>query len=282
MQKDKSIIYLLVTLAVFFGGLAYSKIPNKVKVEIEGISVATASAQQKVVTPTVATSKQTNNIAGPCTKINVLMYHHIQDEKLAKSKKQTSLTVTPEFFRKHLQYLKDNNYEVIGPEKLISFFSGTEKLGPKVALITLDDGYEDNFLFAYPILKEFGFKAIVFTATGLINNPDYLSWDQVNQMKDLVYFGNHTWSHHGSNGNIEVLEKEIGMADKQLNEKGLNNLKIFAYPYGRPGLVAEEVLKSKGYALAFTTNHGNMLCKGNILELPRIRVGNSGLNSYGL
>lgn len=233
-------------------------------------------------TPTPISLEQMNKTYGPCAKVNTLMYHHIQDEEIAKKNGQTSLTVTPEFFRKHLQYLKDNGYNVIGMADLKDFFRNGTGLPNKPVLITIDDGYKDNFEAAYPILKEFGFRATIFTATGLLNNPGYMSWDDLNQMKDLVYFGNHTWSHQSSSGSKEKLTEEIGLADKQLTEHNLNDLKIFAYPYGNPGKTAEDILKNNGYEIAFTTVHGNILCRGKSLELPRIRVGNSTLKAYGL
>ena len=233
-------------------------------------------------TPTPVTVENMNQDYGPCAKVNVLMYHHIQEEETAKKNGQTGLTVTPEFFRKHLQYLKDNNYNLITMSELKDFFKNGTKLPNKPVLITMDDGYKDNYEVAYPILKEFGAKATIFVATGLLNNPGYMTWDDLNQMKDLVYFGNHTWSHHSSAGTKEKLTEEITMADKQLSEHGLNPNKIFAYPYGNPGNSAEDILKTNGYEIAFTTVHGNILCKEKSLELPRIRVGNAALSVYGL
>jgi peptidoglycan/xylan/chitin deacetylase (PgdA/CDA1 family) len=233
-------------------------------------------------TPTPITVEEMNKSYGPCVKVNVLMYHHIQEEEIAKKNKQTNLTVTPEFFRKHLQYLKDNGYSVITVTDLKNFFDNGVALPKKSAMITLDDGYKDNHDIAYPILKEFGFRAMIFTATGLLENNGYMSWSDLNEMKDLVYFANHTWSHHSSAGTKEKLTEEITLADRQLADHGLNSEKIFAYPYGASGKTDEEILKANGYEIAFTTTHGNILCKGKSLELPRIRVGNAPLKSYGL
>lgn len=233
-------------------------------------------------TPSPVTVENMNQNYGPCAKVNVLMYHHIQPEEVAKKNGQMNLTITPEFFRKHLEYIRDNGYNVITPVDLKQFFDGNKVLPAKAIMITVDDGYKDNFEFAYPILKEFGMKATIFVATGLLNNPGYMNWDDLNQMKDLVYFANHTWSHQGSNGTKEKLTEEITMADKQLTDHGLNQDKIFAYPYGGAGKKVEEILKSNDYEIAFTTIRGNILCKGKSLELPRVRVGNASLKSYGL
>jgi peptidoglycan/xylan/chitin deacetylase (PgdA/CDA1 family) len=233
-------------------------------------------------TPTPISFEDMNKNYGPCAHVNVLMYHHVQDETIAKTKNQGGLTVDPQDFRKQMQYLKDKNYSVISMGDLKNFFDNGTSLPKKAVLITMDDGYKDNFEQAYPILKEFGYRATIFIPTGLLNNPDYLNWGDLNSMSDLIYMGNHTWSHHSSGGTEEKQDQEIGLADKQLSEHGLNNLKIFAYPYGNPSGNAEEVLKKDGYEIAFTTVHGNIMCKGKSLELPRIRVGNAQLNSYGL
>jgi len=250
--------------------------------EVPVITAIPTKIPSPTVTPKPVTVESMSQNYGPCAKVSVLMYHHIQDEKTAKEKGQMSLTVTPEFFRKHLEYLRDNGYSVITMTELKNFFSGGPNLPKKPVMITIDDGYKDNYEVMYPILKEFGMKANIFVATGLLNNPGYMSWDDLNQMKDLVYFGNHTWSHHSSAGTKEKQKEEIGLADKQLKEHGLNDEKIFAYPYGAASSNAKDVLVSDGYEIAFTTVHGNILCRGKSLELPRVRVGDASLKSYGL
>jgi peptidoglycan/xylan/chitin deacetylase (PgdA/CDA1 family) len=233
-------------------------------------------------TPTPISFEDMNKNYGPCAKVAVLMYHHIENADVAKQKNQGSLNVTPEFLQKDLQYLKDKNYNVIGMGDLKNFFDNGIGLPKKSVLLTFDDGYKDNYENMYPILKQFGYKATIFIPTGLLNNPDYLTWDDLNSMKDLVYFGNHTWSHHSSGGTEEKQDQEIGLADQQLADHGYNQFKIFAYPYGKPSGNSEEVLKNKNYEIAFTTTHGSTLCKGKSLELPRIRIGDAPLSSYGL
>lgn len=237
-----------------------------------------------VVTPSPVSFQEMNRNFGPCVKLPVLMYHHIEEEKDAKIKNQTSLNVTPEFFEKQIVYLKEKGYTTISLEELIKFFDEGVSLPKKAVAITLDDAYEDNYSKMYPILKKYGFKATIFTPTGLVQNPDYLSWQEIREMNSsgLVYFANHTWSHHGSAGSLEVQNKEIDLADKQLAENGQNVYKIFAYPYGKPSVDAEKILTKYDYKVAFTTNPGMIMCRGKRFELPRIRIGNASLSNYGL
>jgi peptidoglycan/xylan/chitin deacetylase (PgdA/CDA1 family) len=243
----------------------------------------TAVALSSAIPTIKAMSFEDMNVAfGPCTQTPVLMYHHIQEETAAKANGQASLSVTPEFFRKQMEYLKTKSYSVIEMKQLVDFFNNGIALPKKSVLITLDDGYEDNYTNAWPILKEYGFKATIFTPTGLVDNPDYFSWSQMAEMKDNIYFANHTWSHHSSTGTEAVLNKEIGMADTQLAEHGYNSEKIFAYPYGKSSSNDEKILNKYGYKLAFTTTYGRILCKAKRFDLPRVRIGNADLNKYGL
>lgn len=266
-----------------FLGIYYKKTVNKItpKVVPNPIGVVTPMVTP---TPKSVAFEDLNKSFGPCAKVSVLMFHHIESEAKAKLNHQISLAVTPEFFAKDMKYLKTHGYTTIIPRDLINFFDNGVSLPKKAVMITMDDAYEDNYVNAYPILKQYGFKATIFTPTGLVQNPEYLSWDQIREMSSLglVYFGNHTWSHHSSAGSLEVQDKEISLADGQLAEKGQNPDKVFAYPYGNPSVDAEKMLIKYDYKLAFTTVYGNILCKGKRFTLPRIRMGNAELNHFGL
>lgn len=288
-------LFAFSVLIIFTGLLLflYKKPGNKVLTPIinqntgtQSLSPTVATTRTATVTPTVkaASFSDLNKAYGPCTKLNVLMFHHIESAAEAKLNNQTSLAVSPDFFAKDMEYLKSHGYTTIFPKDLADFFDNGRALPAKAVMITLDDAYEDNYTNAYPILKQYGFKATIFTPTGLVNNPDYITWDQIKEMSNsgLVYFANHTWSHHSSAGSLELQDKEIKLADGQLAEKGQNPDKIFAYPYGNPSVDAEKILAKYGYKMAFTTVHGNILCKGKRFTLPRIRMGNAELSHFGL
>ena len=148
-------------------------------------------------------------------------------------------------------------------------------------MITFDDGYLDLTSYAAPILRETGLKGVVFLPTGLMNNPDYLSWEQIMALKDVFSFGNHTWSHVSVTKAQDKVQTEISTADAQMTDHGLNLTKTFAYPMGSTNGWTQNYLASLGYQLAFTTQSGSVLCKQKRLALPRIRIGNSPMSSYG-
>ncbi len=234
-------------------------------------------------TPKPLTFTEMNSLYGPCTHLPVLMYHHIQPLESAKEKNQTSLTVSPEQFRAHLEYLKLRGYNTIYMSDLVNFFDQGTLIPAKSIFITFDDGYDDFASYALPALRELGFKATVFVPTGFMDNPGYLSWQTIREIAQSgdIMFSNHTWSHRNMGSDKEAIGREITTADNQLTEKSLNSPKVFAYPYGLESSYAKEVAESLDYKLAFTTKPGSTQCKKLRLDLQRIRVGNVDLKNYG-
>lgn len=223
-----------------------------------------------------------NALYGPCVHLPVLFYHHIQTEDAAVADKQTSLTVYTDIFRGQMQYLKDKGYNVITIGDLVSFFDNGTPIPGKSVILTFDDGYQDFYTDAYPILQSLGFRSTMFTITGLVNNPDYLTWDEINSMNGPVTFANHTWSHKSlPAASVSDQQNEISLANTQLSDRGLNNPKAFAYPNGGYTVAAENYLRSLGYGAAFGTIPGSIECKKQRFDLPRLRIGNAPLSYYG-
>jgi peptidoglycan/xylan/chitin deacetylase (PgdA/CDA1 family) len=235
-------------------------------------------------TPKPLTFAQMNAQYGPCASVPTIFYHHVQNMTTAKLEGHASLTVDVRIFQQQMQYLKDHEYTPILPDQLIAFFDKGTPLPSKPVLITFDDGYDDFGTDAAPILRSFNFPAVVFTPTGLVQNPGYITWQTISSIASggRIYFANHTWSHHDVSTTLATDQREIGTADSQLSAHNLNSDKVFAYPYGNPSLNGESVLTSLGYKLGFTTNPGFTQCKGKRLILPRTRIGNANLNRYYL
>lgn len=90
--------------------------------------------------------------------IPVLMYHHV-------SPNPGLVTVSPETFHTQMAWLARHNYRSIGADDLAAFLAGTP-LPEKSVMITFDDGYLDNYLYAHPVLQSLGLKAVLFVTTG--------------------------------------------------------------------------------------------------------------------
>jgi len=117
-------------------------------------------------------------------RVPILMYHYINTPPPNADAIRRDLSVPPERFREHLAYLKSQGYQTITLHDLVYALTRGTPLPPKPIILTFDDGYEDNYTNAFPILQEFGYIGTFFIIT---NNPDtgrpgYMSWDQLREM----------------------------------------------------------------------------------------------------
>lgn len=94
----------------------------------------------------------------PARAVPVLMYHHV-------SPAPGLVTVSPAIFRAQMAWLAAHGYRSAGTQELAAFLAGAP-LPDKSVVITFDDGYLDNYLYAHPVLQEFGFRAVLFLITG--------------------------------------------------------------------------------------------------------------------
>lgn len=85
----------------------------------------------------------------------VCIYHHI-------SRFRGGLTFSPDVFEEHCRVMAEKGWRGVGPEEAENFFLHGEPLPPKSFFITLDDGYLDNYVYAWPILSKYGHKAMIF------------------------------------------------------------------------------------------------------------------------
>lgn len=210
------------------------------------------------------------------------MYHHVQPQEQALEKRQQNISVDAKIFVQQMDYLASRGYRTLTPDELLEGLIGS--LSGRSVLLTFDDGYVDFYSNAYPELVKHSFKATMFLSTGLVGNPDYLSWSQISEMKGsgLVTFADHTWSHKSLGAaSEETIKYEIGTAKTQLEEHGLGPVTSFAYPYGTDARKVEKVLTELGFKTAFTTIPGNYQCAKLPYDFRRNRIGNSSMASYG-
>lgn len=221
---------------------------------------------------------------GFCLNAPVLFYHHIQPYNEARAKGQAGLTVDNVIFDQQMNYLASHGYTAITVKQLVEALRNHTQLPVKNVSITFDDGYKDNYTYAFQTLKKYNLKVNLMLATGLMGGADYLSWDQVSEMNGsgLFYFTDHTWSHYAvGRGPSDKIKFEIDTAKQQIQDHTGQSVDIFTYPYGSFSNNAIAILQQSGFVGAFSTNPGTTQCDSFIMTLHRTRVGNANLASYG-
>jgi peptidoglycan/xylan/chitin deacetylase (PgdA/CDA1 family) len=99
--------------------------------------------------------------------IPVLMYHSIAP--VMKSWAYNYLSIAPEIFEDQISTLAGSGYSPVTLPELYAYVSRKHRLPPKALVLTFDDGYLDNWVYAFPILKKYGFRATVFVSTDFID-----------------------------------------------------------------------------------------------------------------
>ena len=206
----------------------------------------------------------------------ILGYHKIGDPPGGW---QTWNYVSEKIFESHLQYLKNNEWQVIDVKQFLAGVEMPATLPEKAALITFDDGYRSNLHIALPILKKFSYPAIVFVPTGFVGGynafdadifyepkEDICTWEELMELeKNNVSIQSHSVTHrHFSTMSIAEQIEEVTKS-KQLIETNLKkNVDLFSFPYGDDGkdhLQTGKILANANYKAAF-------LYGGPAVELP--------------
>jgi len=94
--------------------------------------------------------------------IPVLMYHHVTE-------RGGFLSVSARQFERQIKALAEGGYRSITADEFSAFLAGSP-VPKKSVLLTFDDGYLDNWVYAHPVLERYGMSAILFTITGLIGD----------------------------------------------------------------------------------------------------------------
>ncbi len=160
-----------------------------------------------------------------------LTYHLILEQPYNENEQ---LFVKPGDFDAQIKWLKENGYTFLFAGEYTHRFR-------KAVMITLDDGYEDNYTNALPILEKYGAKATVFVATDSVGNPDKMKPDQLRRMAEsgLVSLGSHTAAH----GDITLLsgpqkEEDLARSERTLYELTGTRPDCVSWPYGKCDLGA--------------------------------------------
>ena len=200
--------------------------------------------------------------------IPVLYYHSVNDTV------DNEVTISPELLKKQLEYIKYQGYITLSMNEVENYILYNQPIPEKSILITFDDGYMDNYYYAFPILKELNMKATIFCITSELDGSYYLSEDAIKEMsQNNIDIESHTVNHkHLDKLNYkEQLEEVIKSKSKLENITG-KKVDAIAFPFGDYNNDSISAAKKAGYTIAFTTNNGFATRDDNPLELHRIYV----------
>lgn len=214
--------------------------------------------------------------SGRRIKIPILLYHYIGNNPNPEDKARNNLSVTPAKFDSQMGYLAQNGFTPISLDTMLAGLKGNIILPPKAIALTIDDGYADLYVNAFPILKKYDFKATVFIPTGLIGTAYYAGWEQLAQMQSsgLFSFQAHSVNHANLPSlSNERLKFELTESKKTLEHKFGIPVNFIAYPYGLSNSNVWLEVKKAGFIGGLGAWPSNVVSEGVIYNMPRIKVG---------
>jgi len=186
-----------------------------------------------------------SNSLYPAVEIPIIMYHNVDDEAMSE------YWVDVDDFEMQMDYLEAYGYNAVTIQDIMDYCDDGDALPPNPVAITFDDGYQNFYTHAYPILLDKGFKATNFLLTDFVaetpngrmtntwdppeaqyNNP-HLIWPEVIEMaQNDIAFPSHTKSHPKlSELNQAELVDEL-VTSKQIITDHLGVCDYFSYPFG--------------------------------------------------
>ena len=212
--------------------------------------------------------------------VPIVMYHSVDPN----AKPGNRLAVTVKTFERQMQFLKSRHYNVLPLESVAILIKERKKISPKTISITLDDGYKDNYVYAFPMLKKYNLPATLFIITDEVGRSDRLSWDEIKTMRDsgIITFGSHTLGPEPliNIESAQEVKRQIFESKKLLEEKLGRRINAFSYPEGRFNDKIKQLVKDAGYELAVATNPGKKFADDDIFALKRLRISENAGNLF--
>lgn len=214
--------------------------------------------------------------------VPILMYHYISEPAPDAHPYRLNNSLAPDMFVEHLDYLQAQGYTTIYFKDLISYLAtGAPELPPKPIILTFDDGYEDNYLNAFPALQARGMVGTFFIitdfATQAVTDPayaNYATWEQLREMADAgMEIGSHSRNHPDLAGkDLDYLVWQA-LGSKESIEANIGyHPHILSYPAGSYDQLVIDVFRSAHFWGAVTTQQGIRQDSDHLFTCKRIRI----------
>lgn len=206
--------------------------------------------------------------------VPVFMYHHVLP-------KESFITSSVEQFEEQMRFLSQNGYKTITSEEFYNYKNKRIKLPEKSVMITFDDGWKDNLVYAYPILKKYNLKATLFIVTNWIEEASkkkgeftavnhgkcktqiaiypekvVLNWDDIEKMSDVFDYHSHTHTHRDFYFKKCGWEEEFYLSKKSLKDRLGIDEKQLCWPRGFYDNDLLNLAKEYNYKMFYTTKRG--------------------------
>lgn len=207
--------------------------------------------------------------------VPIIMYHSINTKSNPQMKR---LVVTPQTFERQMRFLKEKRYNVLPLEVLADLIRNKKKIPARSLAITFDDGYKDNYTYAFPVLKKYNLPATIFIIVNEVdsNRADRLNWKEIEAMQNsgLITIGSHSLDHLVLTEikSEKELKRQIFASKRIIEQKLGKSVRAFSYPSARFNELIRQLVIEAGYKVAVVTNPGKKFPNDDLFALKRLRI----------
>jgi peptidoglycan/xylan/chitin deacetylase (PgdA/CDA1 family) len=183
-------------------------------------------------------------------------------------------TVAPKSFDAQLNWLAQHGFHTISMAQLTAHLKQRQLLPAKPIVISFDDGWEEQYVSAFPILRKYNFIGTFYVYTTPIDHSQFLTWAQLQEMSAAgMDIQAHTQTHpHLRTLSPDAAYKEI-VDSKAIIEKHLGKpVTSFDYPYGEYNAAVIDMVKRASFDSAVSLAAGYKQRADELYTLHRIRV----------
>ena len=207
--------------------------------------------------------------------VPILMYHRVSPT-IDPGSTLPSLVVTPAQFESQMKALKAGGWHSITSRTLYEMVTAKVPIEAKTFVITFDDGRDDGYNYAFPIMKKYGFVGTYYIITSRINDTSsrYLNTTELQTLTEAGdEIANHTVGHVSlSAGSYTTDRTQIRRANDFIESAvGIRPISL-AYPYGDCDTDAMSAARDEGIKIATTTREAVYTIGMTLLKAPRVRV----------
>jgi peptidoglycan/xylan/chitin deacetylase (PgdA/CDA1 family) len=262
--------YFISALVVFFAAIGLVVVRHDdAKKSPEAIPVKQVPLPATQIQPRTVTSappSYTHIATGVQT--HILMYHYIRTVDAKKDPLGFRLSVTSAEFEAQLVSLSREGYQSLTMDQVAAGIGGA-----KTVALTFDDGYEDFYTTAWPLLKKYGFTATIYIISGKIDG-NYMTWDQIRELQKAgIQIGAHTVDHVDLSKATPASQAfQIDTSKQTIEEQIGVPVNAFCYPSGKFNPLTIQLTRTARYSNATTTEPGSVHVGDDPFTLHRVRI----------
>ena len=202
----------------------------------------------------------------------ILLYHHIGTDGDVDNR----YYIAPEVFEEQLQALRDWGYTGVTVSTIVDTLIHGGSLPEKPVAITFDDGNEDIYEAAFPIMQRYGFPGTFYIVANRLGSPGFTTVDQLKEMTAAGWeIGSHSMSHIDLTINHDVIWQEMANSRIRLEQTIGVPVLTFAYPFGKVDPTVIQRVEEYGYQAGMGLGISYEHTWGSLYYLNRLEVRHS-------